>query len=130
MLLKTGDEYTIPDDLYEELIKSYGDEMVRDELEAMRMWLFSNKSKRKTKVGMPKFINSWLARAKKTGGVSPFVANHKPAANQEDSIRGRSIMMGITDISWLDGAEREAQKQHYLASHGYYYDGTGELKYA
>jgi hypothetical protein len=130
MLLKTGDEYTIPDDLYDELIKSYGDEMVRDELEAMRMWLFSNKSKRKTKVGMPKFINSWLARAKKTGGVSPFVANHKPAANQEDSIRGRSIMMGITDISWLEGAEREAQKRHYLASHGYYYDGTGELKYA
>ena len=130
MLLKTGDEYTIPDDLYDELIKSYGDEMVRDELEAMRMWLFSNNAKRKTKVGMPKFINSWLARAKKTGGVSPFVANHKPAANQEDSIRGRSIMMGITDISWLEGVEREAQKQHYLASHGYYYDGTGELKYA
>ncbi len=130
MLLKTGEEYAIPDDLYDELIKSYGYEMVRDELEAMRMWLFSNKAKRKTKVGMPKFINSWLARAKKTGGVSPFVANHKPAANQEDSIRGRSIMMGITDISWLEGAEREAQKQHYLASHGYYYDGTGELKYA
>jgi len=99
MLLKTGEEYAIPDDLYDELIKSYGYEMVRDELEAMRMWLFSNKAKRKTKVGMPKFINSWLARAKKTGGVSPFVANHKPAANQEDSIRGRSIMMGITDIS-------------------------------
>lgn len=130
MLLKTGEEYAIPDDLYEELIKSYGDEMVRDELEAMRMWLFSNKSKRKTKVGMPKFINSWLARTKKTGGVSPFVANHKPAANQEDSIRGRSIVMGITDISWLEGSEREAQKKHYLASHGYYYDGTGELKYA
>ena len=130
MLLKTGEEYAIPDDLYDELIKSYGYEMVRDELEAMRMWLFANKAKRKTKVGMPKFINSWLARTKKTGGVSPFVANHKPAANQEDSIRGRSIMMGITDISWLDGAEREAQKQHYLASHGYYYDGTGELKYA
>ncbi len=133
MLLKTGEEYAIPDDLYDELIKSYGDEMVRNELEAMRMWLFSNKSKRKTKVGMPKFINSWLARTKKTGGVSPYVKMHSNQANdqlQSETIRGRSIMMGITDISWLEGAEREAQKQHYLASHGYYYDGTGELKYA
>ena len=130
MLLKTGEEYAIPDDLYEELIKSYGDEMVRDELEAMRMWLFSNKAKRKTKVGMPKFINSWLARAKKTGGVSPFVANHKSVANQEDSIRMRSIVMGLTDISWLEGAEREAQKQHLLNKYGYYYDGGAEVKRA
>lgn len=130
MLLKSGSEYVVPDDFYEELVKSYGEASVRDELEAMRMWLFANPTKRKTKGGMKRFINSWLAKAKKTGGVSPFVAQHKPINNQDDSIRGRSVEMGLTDITWLDGADREAQKQHLLNKYGYYYDGGTEVKRA
>mgnify|MGYP003631506074 FL=1 len=131
MLLKTGKEYAIPDDLYAELIESYGDVMVKAECEAMRMWLFTNKPKRKTEAGMPKFINSWLARTKKTGGVSPFVANHKPATSSGDeSIRGRPFDASISDISWLEGEEREIQKQYYLTTRGFYFDGGNEVKYA
>ena len=131
MLLKTGKEYAIPDDLHEELIESYGDVMVKAECEAMRMWLFTNKPKRKTESGMPKFINSWLARTKKTGGVSPFVVKHEPPSSSgEVSIRSRPFDASISDISWLEGEEREIQKQYYLTTRGYYYDGGNEVKYA
>ena len=131
MLLKTGKEYAIPDDLYAELIESYGDVMVKAECEAMRMWLFTNKPKRKTESGMPKFINSWLARTKKTGGVSPFVVKHEPPSSSgEVSIRSRPFDASISDISWLEGEEREIQKQYYLTTRGFYFDGGKEVKYA
>ncbi len=35
---------------------------VRQQLRAMRQWSFDNRPKRKTKTGMLKFINAWLAR--------------------------------------------------------------------
>jgi len=135
MHLKTGEDYVIPDDLYVALVGAYGESMVEQEVEAMRMWLYTNKAKRKTKAGMPKFINSWLARTKTTGGVSPYANQHtKPsnqsASNPDEVLRGRSLQKGLTDISFLDGEMREIQKQYYLAKNGYYYDGTGELKYA
>tara|TARA_R110000737_G_scaffold1032_1_gene2981 strand:+ start:405 stop:800 length:396 start_codon:yes stop_codon:yes gene_type:complete len=131
MLLKTGKEYTIPDDLHEELIESYGDVMFKAECEAMRMWLFTNKPKRKTESGMPKFINSWLARTKKTGGVSPFVVKHEPPSGSgEVSIRSRPFDASISDISWLEGEQREIQKQYYLTTRGFYFDGGNEVKYA
>jgi len=122
MLLKTGEEYVIPDDLYSEFVAEYGQELVTQELSGMRMWLLSNKGKRKTKVGMPKFMNSWLARTKKTGGVSPF-ADVKPVNATEGSIRGRTITESICDITWVEPEEMLMMKQFYLTKYGHYYDG-------
>jgi hypothetical protein len=132
MLLKTGEEYVIPDDLHQDLINAYGEDMVRNELTAMKMWLLTNPFKRKTKVGMPKFINSWLSRAKKTGGVSPFVPQQQAAGNQDtrssqakasDSIRGRTLNCSLADITWVEPEEMLMMKQFYLAKYGHYYDG-------
>ena len=139
MLLKTGEEYLVSDDLHQDLIDAYGEDMVRNECLAMKMWLLTNPAKRKTKVGMPKFINSWLSRAKKTGGVSPFVPQQQAAGNQDsrssqakvgDSIRGRTLDCSLTDITWIDGQDKEVQKQYYLTNYGFYYDGGNEVKRA
>jgi len=134
MLLKTGEEYLVSDDLHQDLIDAYGEDMVRNELTAMKMWLLTNPAKRKTKVGMPKFINSWLSRAKKTGGVSPFVPKINGLKSDfaiiDDSIRGRTLECSLTDITWVEPHEKEAQKQYYLAKRGFYYDGGNEVKYA
>jgi len=134
MLLKTGEEYLVSDDLHQDLIDAYGEDMVRNELTAMKMWLLTNPAKRKTKVGMPKFINSWLSRAKKTGGVSPFVPKINGLKSDfaiiDDSIRGRTLECSLTDITWVEPHEKEAQKQYYLTTRGYYYDGGNEVKYA
>ena len=134
MLLKTGEEYLVTDELHQDLIDAYGEDMVRNELTAMKMWLLTNPAKRKTKVGMPKFINSWLSRAKKTGGVSPFVPKINGLKSDfaiiDDSIRGRTLECSLTDITWVEPHEKEAQKQYYLAKRGFYYDGGNEVKYA
>jgi len=139
MLLKTGEEYLVSDELHQDLIDAYGEDMVRNECLAMKMWLLTNPAKRKTKVGMPKFINSWLSRAKKTGGVSPFVPQQQASGKQDtrssqakvgDSIRGRTLECSLTDITWVEPHEKEAQKQYYLTTRGFYYDGGNEVKYA
>ena len=42
---------------------------IMQELRNMRGWLLSNPTKRKTKRGMARFINSWLAKEQNRGGV-------------------------------------------------------------
>jgi len=134
MLLKTGEEYLVSDELHQELIDVYGEDMVRNECLAMKMWLLTNPAKRKTKVGMPKFINSWLSRTKKTGGMSPFVPKINGLKSDfaiiDDSIRGRTLECSLTDITWVEPHEKEAQKQYYLTTRGFYFDGGNEVKYA
>ena len=41
---------------------------VVQEFRAMYAWLDANKTKRKTKTGIKRFINSWLSRAQDKGG--------------------------------------------------------------
>lgn len=130
MLLKEGSEYIIPDELYQELVGSYGQDMVKNELEAMKMWLYTNPAKRKTIRGMPTFINKWLNRAKQTGGVSPYAPKQPELEAGDEPIRGRTLQMGMTDISWLEGERKEMQKQHCLTKFGFYYDGGRQLKNA
>ena len=135
MLTKNGSEYAIPDALYEEFVVAYGEEMVRQECEAMRLWLITNPTNRKTISGMPKFMNSWLKRTKATGGMSPFAPQHtskqiKKTESGDETIRGKSIAMSLTDITFLDLHQQEVQKQYFLQEYGYYYAGGGVLKYA
>ena len=139
MLLKTGKEYLVSDELHQELLDAYGEDMVRNECLAMKMWLLTNPAKRKTEAGMPKFINSWLSRTKKTGGVSPFVPQQQSTGKVDprsvfekagDSIRGRTLECSLTDITWVEPHEKETQKQYYLNTRGFYYDGGSEVKYA
>lgn len=96
---------------------------VHQELLAMESWCDANPTKRKTKQGIKRFVNSWLTKAQNQGG--------SPQAKKQiksDSIRAKSIDMQMSDVSWLDGDMQLMMKQHYLTKFGFYYDG--ELKSA
>jgi hypothetical protein len=94
---------------------------VHQELSAMESWCDANPAKRKTIKGIKRFVNSWLARAQDKGG-SPQARSY----NKQDSLRAKTLDMGLTDISWLSGDEFQEMKQFYLDTRGFYYDG--ELK--
>ena len=96
---------------------------VHQELMAMESWCDANPTKRKTKQGIKRFVNSWLSRAQDRGG-SPQAQKQ----NKSDSIRAKSIDMQMTDISWLNTEDQISMKQYYLDKFGFYYDG--ELKNA
>ena len=55
----------------EEYSRLYPAVDVLQELRNMRGWSLSNPQKRKTRSGVKKFINSWLARAQNEGGSNP-----------------------------------------------------------
>lgn len=92
---------------------------VDQELMAMESWLDANPTKRKTKAGIKRFVNSWLSRAQNQGGSSPMAKSYKKA----DSIRARTLDESLTDITWLPIEQQQEMKQYYLAQRGFYYDG-------
>ena len=92
---------------------------VDQELMAMESWLDANPTKRKTKAGIKRFVNSWLSRAQNQGGSSPIAKRY----NKADSIRARTLDESLTDITWLPPEQQQEMKQYYLAQRGFYYDG-------
>jgi len=56
-------EWAIPPSLYRDLVALYPDVDVLGELRKARAWIITNPTRRKTARGMPRFLNSWLARA-------------------------------------------------------------------
>jgi len=63
MLLKTGEDYE-PDKQFIRVMQDcYPRLDIQTELRKMAGWCYSNPGKRKTKRGIKRFINNWLARA-------------------------------------------------------------------
>lgn len=62
-LIGNQGEWSVPEDLYREMVKAYPGVSVMEQLGKMRAWLIARPTKRKTRSGLPKFINSWLSRA-------------------------------------------------------------------
>lgn len=120
MLLKDGSTYDMNQEFVDKMFETYGSKVdVQHELQAMEAWLLSNPTKRKTKTGMTRFINSWLARAAESG-PSPFAQKTPKMA----TIRNRPLTHALTSVEWVDDpAAKEAAKQLYLARYGYYFDG-------
>lgn len=63
-----GSEWFMPNTLLDEYIKAYPLLNIKQEINKMRIWSLSNPTKRKTRRGITRFINSWLSNAKK--GIS------------------------------------------------------------
>ena len=80
--LKNGQVWTMGIELYETFLETYKTVSVDQEILKSRSWLVSNPSKRKTKAGMPKFLNAWLSRA-------------KPEKSSEESLQKLYREMGI-----------------------------------
>jgi len=66
---KSGEVYPVTDLQIVEWKDSYPACNVLQELKTMKSWLDANKARRKTYGGIPKFINSWLARSQNSGGT-------------------------------------------------------------
>lgn len=74
--LKDGSEWECPVDVYEELCRLYPANHVKKSFRDMRAWLITNESKRKTRVGIKRFVNGWLSREANSGtklGGQPVV---------------------------------------------------------
>lgn len=84
------EEYPITHDLVNQYKELYPNVDVEQELKKMKAWSISNPSKRKTKRGMLKFVNSWLSREQD---------KPKPIKRKE------------IEPDWLDDDKSQAQKE-------------------
>ena len=60
---KNRNEFSINDMMLQRFQAAYPGLDVEGEIRRMALWCDVNPAKRKTEVGMPRFINSWLARS-------------------------------------------------------------------
>jgi hypothetical protein len=87
--LVDGTEYGVPQKLYDEYIKAYPGVTVMAQLSKMRTWLLSNPTRRKTRKGITRAINSWLSRAQDSSGRTgylplPEMEPRKPTYYEKD----------------------------------------------
>ena len=68
LLLNTGEEYPIAQSNVNEWAELYPAVDIMQELRNMKGWLITNQRKRKTKGGILRFANSWLANKQDKGG--------------------------------------------------------------
>jgi hypothetical protein len=117
MILNTGEEWEPDDADIIQWQKTFPACDIFQELRKMESWLDANPKKRKTKAGIKRFINSWLSRAQDRGGSSPI---QEP---KNKSVRQRSGLDDLTDISWLEGPLKEHMRKVYIERHGQAFDG-------
>lgn len=65
LILKDGSRFHISENHLNEFIDAYPGVDVRDQIMKMSQWLKVNPTKRKTKNGIMRFINSWIARSER-----------------------------------------------------------------
>lgn len=116
MLLNNGETFNPEEADIIAWQKTYPAIDVHQELMAMESWLDANPTRRKTKKGIKRFINAWLARAQDKGG-SP------QAKAKSDRLRNKTVEMQLADVTWVAPEKLEEAKRYYLNKMGYYYDG-------
>ena len=65
LILKDGSRFHISQNHFNEFVNAYPGVDVRDQIFKMSQWLKTNPTKRKTKNGIMRFINSWIARSER-----------------------------------------------------------------
>lgn len=65
LILKDGSRFHISENHLNEFVDAYPGVDVRDQIFKMSQWLKTNPTKRKTKNGIMRFINSWIARSER-----------------------------------------------------------------
>ncbi len=70
--LNTGEEYPFFQSDLQEFAELYPAVNILQAMRGMRGWLLTNPSRRKTKRGIRRFVNSWLAKDQDKGGTSGY----------------------------------------------------------
>ena len=84
ILLKGGAEHEITEVEYQLLCREFPRVAVAVELAKMAAWCRANPQKRKTPVGVARFVSLWLSRAKEqTPRQVTYAAAHKPFQDEE-----------------------------------------------
>ena len=65
LILKDGTRFHISENHFQEFSDAYPNVDVKEQIFKMSQWLKTNPTKRKTKNGIMRFINSWIARAER-----------------------------------------------------------------
>ena len=117
MILNNGESWEPDDADIIQWSKTYPAVDVFGELAKMESWLDANPTKRKTEKGIKRFVNSWLSRAQDQGGSSPIQGPKKK------SLRDRSNLDDLSDISWLSGPEKAHMRVYFESKYGQAYDG-------
>ena len=76
MPLKDGGDYVVTENDIERFEQLYPDLDIHAEMRKIYAWMINNTKKRKTKRGMPKFLNGWINRS-----YVQFVQEPKARAN-------------------------------------------------
>lgn len=71
LILNDGAEWRPTEALFAEYVRLYPNVDVKQQFNVMRSWCLSNPKKRKTKRGITRFVNSWLAREQDRGYRRP-----------------------------------------------------------
>ena len=80
LILNDGSEWIPSQTLFAEYVRLYPNVDVKQQFNVMRGWCLSNPAKRKTKRGITRFVNSWLAREQDKG--ARFFGDKKRNGNQ------------------------------------------------
>ena len=67
LILNDGSEWRPKEALFAEYVRLYPNVDVKQQFNEMRAWCISNRPKRKTRRGITRFVNSWLAREQDKG---------------------------------------------------------------
>ena len=92
LALKDGTFFDVDDQMIEMYQMSYPRINVREELGKMVAWHFSNESKRKTRRGIKRSINSWLNAAK------PSV--QQAGTSQKEYAKQTTIADRVNNLDW------------------------------
>lgn len=101
LILNDGSEWRPTEALFAEYVRLYPGVDVKQQFNKMRGWCLSNPAKRKTKRGINRFINSWLAREQDKGGTRP-VSNNAAKKNDFNNFHQRSYDYGNLEKLLLD----------------------------
>lgn len=88
--LNTGEEYPVFQCDIDVFAQLYPAVDILQAMRGMKGWLMTNTTRRKTKRGIGRFINSWLAREQDKGGTKPVGDNARKMTTEQyaESIRG------------------------------------------
>jgi len=84
--IRGGKTWHLTQEFYDELKDTYPLKDVEGQVREAKLWCKANTRKRKTAVGMKKFLLGWLSRADETGYVTT-----EPEKSRTDQIRDRNL---------------------------------------
>ncbi len=98
LILNDGSEWRPTEALFAEYVRLYPNVDVKQQFNVMRSWCLSNPKKRKTKRGITRFVNSWLARDQDKGYRRP-AENGSYQQRQSESGYSQDILNRLANES-------------------------------